>query len=166
MASITHRGKPITTAGELPAVGTQAPGFTLTATDMSDLTLEQFRGKRVVLNIYPSVDTGICAISTRKFNEYAQSLDNTVVVCVSKDLPFAHQRFCGAEGLENVISASEFKNTAFTDAYGVRIESGSLNGLMSRAVVVVDTDGTVIYTEQVPDIVQEPDYEKAIAALG
>lgn len=166
MATITFKGNAIETAGTLPEVGSQAPAFTLTGTNLSDMTLEQFRGKRVVLNIYPSVDTGICAMSTRRFNEEAQNLDNTVVICVSKDLPFAHSRFCGAEGLENVLSASEFKDSNFSDAYGVTMLGGPLNGLMSRAVVVVDENGKVVYTEQVPEIVQEPDYAAALASLS
>lgn len=165
MSTITFKGNPLQTAGSLPEVGSNAPAFRLTGTDMADFTPETFKGKRVVLNIFPSIDTGICAASTRRFNQEAQGLDNTVVVCVSKDLPFAHGRFCGAEGLENVISGSEFKDTSFSDAYGVTMEGGPLSGLMSRAVVVLDTEGKVVYTEQVPEIVQEPDYEAALGAL-
>lgn len=165
MATIKFKGDEIQTAGILPSVGTQAPDFRLTGTDLKDFNLTSYDGKRVILNIYPSVDTGICALSTRRFNELASDLENTVVVCVSKDLPFAHSRFCGAEGLENVVSASEFKDKSFSNAYGVEMTSGPLAGLMSRAVVVVDERGKVIYTEQVPDIVQEPDYEAALAVL-
>lgn len=165
MATITFKGNPLQTAGNLPEVGSIAPDFRLTGNDFADMNLSQFNGKRLVLNIFPSIDTGICAISTRRFNEEAQALDNTVVVCVSKDLPFAYTRFCGAEGLENVISGSEFKDTSFSDAYGVCMQEGPLAGLMSRAVVVVDTDGKVIYTEQVPEIAQEPDYAAALASL-
>ncbi|MEM7035352.1 MAG: thiol peroxidase [Bacteroidota bacterium] len=165
MATIAFKGDAVQTAGNLPEVGAAAPAFSLTGVDLSAITLESYAGKRVVLNIFPSIDTGICAISTRKFNEAAESLDNTVVLCVSKDLPFAHARFCGAEGLENVVSASEYKDTAFTDAYGVRMEDGPLSGLMSRAVVVIDEAGKVLYNEQVPEIVQEPDYDSALAAL-
>lgn len=163
MATITLSGNAIQTSGELPAVGSDAPGFTLTGIDLQPITLDQYRGRKVVLNIYPSVDTGICAISTRKFNEAANSLENTTVLCVSNDLPFAHKRFCGAEGLETVVSASEFKNKDFSNAYGVGIVNGPMAGLMSRAVVVIDENGKVAYTEQVPEIVQEPDYDAAMA---
>lgn len=165
MATITFKGNEIQTAGSLPAVGSSAPDFRLTNSNLADISLAEFKGKRVILNIFPSIDTEICAISTRRFNEEAQALDNTAVVCVSKDLPFAHARFCGAEGLENVVSASEFKDSSFSDAYGVLMEGGPLAGLMSRAVVVLDTDGKVIYAEQVPEIVQEPDYAAALASL-
>lgn len=165
MATITLQGNEIHTAGELPAVGSEAPGFSLTGVNLQPITLDQYKGQKVVLNIYPSVDTGICAISTRKFNEEADSLDNAVVLCVSKDLPFAQARFCGAEGLEKVVSASEFKDSNFSDAYGVTITDGPMAGLMSRAVVVIDEAGKVSYTEQVPEIAQEPNYEAAIAAV-
>ncbi|HHG84270.1 MAG TPA: thiol peroxidase [Bacteroidetes bacterium] len=165
MANIKFKGNDIETAGSLPAVGSMAPAFRLTGTNLADMSLEQFKGKRVVLNIFPSLDTGVCAMSTRRFNEEAQSLSNTVVLCVSKDLPFAHSRFCGAEGLEAVVSASEFKDASFSDAYGVLMTSGPLVGLMARAVVVLDADGKVVYTEQVPEILQEPNYEAALASL-
>lgn len=165
MATITLQGNEIHTAGELPTVGSTAPGFNLTGVQLNGLSLDDYKGKNVVLNIFPSIDTGICALSTRHFNEAAQSLDNTVVLCVSKDLPFAHARFCGAEGLENVISASEFRDSKFSDAYGVAITDGPMAGLMSRAVVVVGPSGTITYTEQVPEIVQEPNYDAALAAL-
>jgi thiol peroxidase len=166
MATITFKGNALKTAGNLPAKGSKAPDFTLTKTDLSDLSLKDLAGKKVVLNIFPSVDTGICAASVRKFNEKASSLQNTVVVCISKDLPFAHARFCEAEGLKNVIPVSEYKNTHFSEAYGLTMTEGPLSGLMSRAIVVIDESGQVTYTEQVPEIVQEPDYEAAIAALG
>lgn len=165
MATINFKGTPVNTAGQLPEVGSQAPDFRLTGTDLSDISLSGLKGKRVVLNIYPSVDTGICAMSTRRFNEEAQSLDNTAVICVSRDLPFAHARFCGAEGLANVVSASEYKDDSFSDGYGVRMVDGPMTGLHSRAVVVLDADGKVLYTEQVPEIVQEPDYDAALASL-
>lgn len=165
MADITFKGNPVHTAGNLPKVGEKAPEFRLTNTDLQDFKLSDYSGKNVVLNIFPSVDTGVCAASVRNFNAKAAGLDNTVVVCVSKDLPFAHKRFCGAEGIENVVSASQFKDTSFSDAYGVDMLDGPLNGIMSRAVVVVGTDGTVKYTEQVPDITQEPNYDAAIASL-
>ncbi len=154
------------TSGSLPEVGTKAPEFTLTDTELSDITLSSLRGKRVVLNIFPSINTGVCQSSVREFNKRASELDNTVVVCVSKDLPFAHKAFCGAEGIENVISASQYKNTSFNEGYQVELVDSPFEGLFSRAVVVVDENGTVIYTEQVPAIGQEPDYEAAIASLG
>ena len=166
MANIKFKGDPIQTAGNLPTVGSQAPDFSLTGTDLSNLNLTSFAGKNLVLNIFPSIDTGICAISTRTFNERAQALENTVVLCVSKDLPFAHSRFCGAEGLERVVSASEYKDFNFSESYGVSMEDGPLAGLMSRAVVVIDEAGKVIYTEQVPEIVQEPDYDAALSVLA
>ena len=166
MAQITLQGNPIHTAGELPAVGGSAPDFVLTRTDLSDVRLSDFAGKRVVLNIFPSVDTSVCAISVRKFNEAVQKLDNAVVLGVSADLPFAHDRFNKAEGIEDLISVSEVRDRSFGDAYGVRMTDGPLAGLLSRAVVVIDGDGRVLHREQVPEITQEPDYEAALAALG
>lgn len=165
MASITFKGKAITTAGELPKVGEQAPDFTLTNDSLEDISLNDFSGKRLILNIFPSIDTGICAMSARHFNGAASKLENTVVMNVSKDLPFAQIRFCGAEGLDDVQNASEFKNTGFSSNYKVIMEGGPLAGLFSRAIVVIDETGKVIYTEQVPEIVQEPDYAKALASL-
>jgi thioredoxin-dependent peroxiredoxin len=165
MASITFKGNTITTAGDLPKVGDSAPDFKLTNDSMQDISLKDFEGKRLVLNIFPSIDTGICATSARHFNSDASSLENTVVMNVSKDLPFAQKRFCGAEGLENVKNASEFKNTDFSSNYHVIMNEGPLAGLFSRAVVVIDEKGKVIYTEQVPEIVQEPNYSAAIASL-
>ncbi|MFN8672143.1 MAG: thiol peroxidase [Candidatus Sericytochromatia bacterium] len=165
MAKITLKGNPINTAGELPKVGEKAPNFKLTKTDLSDVTLESFEGKRVVLNIFPSVDTAVCASSVRKFNQEASNLNNTIVLCVSKDLPFALKRFCGAEGLENVVPASELRDSSFSDGYGVTILEGGLAGLMSRAIVVVDEKGTVSYTEQVPEIGQEPNYGNVLELL-
>lgn len=165
MAEITLKGNPIHTCGELPAVGSQAPDFVLTNTELSDVSLQDFAGKRVVLNIFPSIDTSVCAASVRKFNEQAQNLDNTVVLCASLDLPFAHSRFCGAEGLDNVVPVTELRQRAFGEDYGVRIVDGPLAGLFSRAVIVIDENGKVIYTQQVPEIAQEPDYEAALNAL-
>lgn len=165
MAKITFKGNPVNTAGSLPAVGSKAPNFELTKTDLGSVTLAELKGKKVVLNIFPSIDTGVCAASVRQFNAKAAGLNNTVVVCISKDLPFAHARFCGAEGINNVVSASEYKDDNFSKAYGVLMTDGPLKGLLSRAVVVVDADGTVKYTEQVPDIVQEPNYDAALDAL-
>ncbi len=164
MAQITFKGNPIHTSGELPAQGSAAPDFTLVKQDLSETVLSDYKGKRLVLNIFPSIDTGVCAISVRKFNEKAAVLKNTVVLCVSLDLPFAQSRFCGAEGIKNVVTASAFRS-AFGDHYGVTIADGPLAGLLSRAVVVIDEKGKVIYTEQVPEIAQEPNYDSALAAL-
>ena len=164
MAAISFQNNPVSTVGELPQKGSSAPQFDLVGTDLSAVTSGDFAGKRVVLNIFPSVDTGTCAMSVRRFNELAAGLENTTVLCVSRDLPFAQERFCGAEGIENVVSASAFRST-FGEDYGVTMSDGPLAGLLSRAVVVVDADGTVLYTEQVPEIADEPDYDAALAAL-
>jgi thiol peroxidase len=165
MAQTHLGGNPVNTAGDLPATGQQTPSFTLTKGDLSDLTAGDLAGQRVVLNIFPSVDTPTCATSVRKFNELASSLDNTTVLCVSADLPFAQGRFCGAEGLANVSTASSFRSD-FGSAYGVQLVDGRLAGLLARAVVVLDTDGTVLHSQLVPEIANEPDYDAAIAALG
>jgi thiol peroxidase len=162
VAQITLRGNPINTAGELPAVGSKAPGFSLTGTDLGAVSDEQFRGKPLLLNIFPSIDTPVCANSVRTFNERAAA-SGLAVVCVSKDLPFAQQRFCGAEGIENVVTASAFRD-GFGEDYGVIITDGPMAGLLARAVVVVGADGDVLYTELVPEIGQEPDYDAAVAA--
>ncbi|MFP8967808.1 thiol peroxidase [Pokkaliibacter sp. CJK22405] len=164
MATVTLQGNPVQTIGELPAVGSQAPAFTAVKTDLSELTLESLKGKRVVLNIFPSVDTGTCAQSVRMFNQKASSLDNTVVICISKDLPFALARFCGAEGLENVIPASAFRS-AFAKDYGIEMTSGPIAALCARSVVVIDTEGKVSYTQLVSEIADEPDYDAALKAL-
>ncbi len=164
MADITFQGDPITTVGNLPEKGAQAPAFTLVGTDLSDVTLKNFAGKQLVINIFPSIDTGVCQASVRAFNEKAGGRDNTVVLNVSKDLPFAQERFCAAEGIDNVVSASAFRSS-FGEDYGVTMTAGPLEGLLSRAVVVVDAEGSVVYTEQVPEIGQEPDYEAALGAL-
>ncbi|HTY64941.1 MAG TPA: thiol peroxidase [Acidobacteriota bacterium] len=165
MAKITFKGNPINTAGSLPGVGTAAPNFSVIKTDLAPISLSELRGKKVVLNIFPSIDTPVCASSVRRFNAEASKFPDTVVLCISKDLPFAQKRFCAAEGLENVIPASEYRDSSFSGAYKVAIVDGPLQGLFSRAIVVVDEKGTVTYTEQVPEIAQEPDYEKALAAL-
>ena len=165
MAEITLKGNPIHTAGNLPKVGSKAPDFKLTKTDLSIATLKDYKGKKVVLNIFPSLDTAVCATSVRTFNAQAEKLDNTVVLCASLDLPFAHNRFCSTEGLENVVSLSELSDRSFGKDYGVRIIDGPMAGLFSRAVVVIDEQGEVIYTEQVPEITQEPNYEAALNAL-
>ncbi len=165
MATIALKGTPIHTIGFLPLAGKPAPDFLLTKTDLSDISLAAFKGKKIVLNIFPSLDTSVCATSVRKFNAEAEKHPDTAVLCVSKDLPFAHARFCVAEGLTNVVSASELRNGNFGKDYGVLITDGPLAGLLSRSVVVVDKSGLVIYSEQVPDIVQEPDYGAALASL-
>ena len=162
MAEITLRGTPIHTVGDLPAVGTAAPAFALTGVDLAKVGSEQFRGKPLVLNIFPSVDTPVCAASVRKFNEQAAAA-GCAVLCVSKDLPFALSRFCGAEGIENVTSASAFRDS-FGEDYGITITDGPMAGLLGRAVVVVGADGTVAYTELVGEIASEPDYDAALAA--
>ncbi len=165
MSQITLHGNPVNTNGELPALGSDAPDFTLTKADLSSVSKADLAGQNVVLNIFPSVDTPTCASSVRAFNERAASLDNTTVVCVSADLPFAFSRFCGAEGIENVTTASTFKNPGFMDDFGVRIVDGVLAGLCARAVVVLDANGKVAYTELVGEIGDEPDYDSALAAL-
>jgi len=164
MAEITLQGNPINTVGTVPATGSAAPAFTLTAGDLSDKALADYAGKAVVLNIFPSIDTGVCAASVRKFNELAAGSGATVL-CISADLPFAQGRFCGAEGIENVENLSTFRSPSFGDDYGVRIVDGPLAGVMSRAVVVVDAEGNVVYSEQVPEIAQEPNYDAAMASL-
>lgn len=165
MAKITFKGNPISTVGTLPAVGSKAPDFKLTKTDLADVSLKDFAGKKIVLNIFPSIDTGVCATSVRKFNQEAAGLPNTVVVGVSKDLPFAHKRFCGAENITGVVTTSDLREGSFGKAYGVTMAEGPLAGLFSRSVVVIDEKGVVKYVEQVPEITQEPDYAKAIAAV-
>lgn len=164
MAKITLAGNPINTIGELPKKGEIAKDFTLVASDLSEKTLQDFIGKRLVLNLFPSIDTGICAASARKFNQEASSLNNTIVINISKDLPFALSRFCASEGLENVINLSDFRGN-FSKNYGVEMIDGPLKGLISRAVIILDEEGKIIYTEQVPEIKQEPDYESALAIL-
>ena len=162
MATTAFKGSPVHTTGDLPAEGSAAPAVELVGTDLAPV--ERPEGRRVVLNIFPSVDTGVCAASVRKFNQLAAGLENTTVVCASADLPFALGRFCGAEGIENVTAASSFRSD-FGDAYGVTMSDGPLRGLLARSVVVVGADGTVAYTEVVPEITTEPDYDAAIAAL-
>ncbi|MCB0910550.1 MAG: thiol peroxidase [Propionibacteriaceae bacterium] len=165
MATLIHRGVTVHSIGDLPAVGTELPGFTLTDSDMQEIGPDIAAGRRLVLNIFPSLDTRVCAMSVRRFNELAAGLENTLVLCVSADLPYAQARFCGAEGIENVVTASSFRSS-FGDDYGVTQVDGRNRGLLTRAVVVADADGRVVYTEQVPDISQEPDYDAALAALG
>jgi thiol peroxidase len=165
MASITLKGNPVETSGVLPGINIKAPDFALTKTDLSDISLNDFPGKKLVLNIFPSIDTSVCASSARRFNEEAGKLDNTVVLCISADLPFAHNRFCEAEGLKNVLPLSVFRSDTFGKDYGVTITNGPLAGLLSRAIVIINEEGKVIYTEQVPEIAQEPDYEAALEAV-
>lgn len=164
MAKVTLQGNEVTTIGELPAVGSSAPAFTLVKGDLSEITSEDLKGKRVVLNIFPSIDTGTCATSVRKFNEQAAALNNTVVLNVAADLPFAMARFCGAEGIENAEVGSAFRST-FGKDYGVTFSAGPLTGLLSRAVVVLNEQGEVLHTEQVAEIVNEPNYDAALAVL-
>lgn len=165
MATITLGGNPIHTSGELPKNGTLAPDFQLVKTDLSTASLADFAGSRLVLNIFPSIDTGTCAASVRKFNEKASALNNTKVLCISRDLPFAQKRFCGAEGLENVINLSDFNSGSFGKNYGLEITDGPLAGLHSRVVIVVDENGAIIHTEQVAEITDEPNYDAALAVL-
>ncbi len=166
MANIKLGEDPVKTAGDLPAVGSKAPDFKVTKTDLTDTTLSEFLGKNIVLNIFPSIATSVCSASVRKFNELAAGKDNTVVISVSRDLPFAHKNFCEAEGIDNVIPTSEYKDNGFSDNYHVKMIDGKFEGLLSRCIVVIDPDGKVVYTEQVPNIGQEPDYDKALAAIG
>ncbi len=165
MAQVKFKGNPVTTLGELPAVGTQAPGFRLTGGDLGDVSLADFAGSKVVLSIFPSIDTPVCAASVRRFNEAASSMKDTKVLCISADLPFASGRFCAAEGLKNVATLSTFRSPEFGKEYGVAIAEGPLRGLLSRAVVIIDGSGTVLYTELVTEITEEPEYEAALKAL-
>ncbi len=166
MATVTLKNQiTINLRGELPAVGSVAPDFTLVKADLSEAKLADFAGKRIVLNIFPSVDTGVCAASVRRFNAELSSLTNTVVLCVSMDLPFALGRFCGAEGLEAVVPGSDFRHDCVAKGYGVEMVDGPLQGLLARAVVIIDEAGKVIYTELVPEITQDPNFEVALAIL-
>ena len=162
MASITLKGNNISTSGTLPEKDSAAKDFTLRTTDLQDKTLNDYKGKKLILNIFPSIDTGVCATSVRKFNEKAASLDNTIVLCISRDLPFAHKRFCAAEGIENVEMLSDFENGKFGDDYGLTITDGPMKGLHSRCVVALDENHKVVYTQQVPEITEEPDYKEAL----
>lgn len=162
--AITLGGKPIHTIGKLPAVGTSVKNFTLTGVDLSDKTFADYKGKYVIMNIFPSVNTGVCSKSVRKFNEDAAGLKNATVLCISKDLPFAQKQFCGAEGINNVVMLSDFRSD-FGSAYGVQIADGPMKGLLSRAVIVIDPAGKIVYEQQVPEIGQEPNYTAAIAAI-
>jgi thioredoxin-dependent peroxiredoxin len=156
---------PANTVGELPSTNSSAPAFVLTANDMNDVSLKDFAGKNVVLNIFPSVDTGVCATSVREFNKRVASLDNTVILCISKDLPFAQKRFCGAEGIDKAITLSDFRSRGFGRSYGVELADSGFAGLFARAVVVIDQSGKIKYTELVPQIGEEPNYEAALKAI-
>lgn len=164
MTTVTFSGNPVQLKGALPTVGAAAPAFTLTAADLSDKTLADFAGKRKVLNIFPSIDTGVCQQSVRTFNQRAAALNNTVVLCISADLPFAQSRFCGVEGLDNVVTLSSFRSS-FAQDYGVAQTDGALRGLTARAVVVLDENDKVLHVGLVPEIKEEPDYDAAIAVL-
>jgi thiol peroxidase len=165
MANVTLGGTPVKTIGNLPKVGSKAPNFKLTGTDLADKTNSDFDGYRLVLNVFPSVDTGTCAQSIRTFNEKAAQIENTKVLCISKDLPFAMARFCGAEGIDNVESFSDYKSGKFGNDYGLTFTTGGFETLLSRCVIVIDKDGTVLHTEQVSEIADEPNYASALAAL-
>ena len=165
MATITLKGNPVNTSGELPKIGSKAPDFQLVASDLSTKSLSDYAGKKLVLNVFPSIDTDTCAQSVRRFNTEAAELDNTAVLCISRDLPFAQARFCGAEGIENVSALSDFRQRSFGKDYGLEITDGPLAGLLSRSVIVIDESGHVAYTEQVPEIVDEPNYKAPLYAL-
>ena len=165
MAQVTLKGNVVNTNGNLPAVGSKAPDFVLTKVDLSALSSLELEGKKVILNIFPSLDTGTCAASVRRFNADAAHLNNTVVLCISQDLPFAHKRFCVSEGIENVVNLSTFRNHEFLESYGVQIIDGPMTGLCARAVAVLNEEGIVIHTELVSEITQEPDYRAALAVL-
>lgn len=165
MAQITLHGNPVSTVGELPKTGEKAKDFTLVKGDLSRVSLNDYKGKKLVLNIFPSLDTSTCAASVRYFNQAAASLKDTTVLCISRDLPFAQERFCGAEGIENVVTLSDFVSGEFGKNYGLEMADGPLAGLHSRVVIILDEKGTVVYTQQVPEIVDEPDYEKVLNAL-
>ncbi|PTM05371.1 MAG: thiol peroxidase [Bacteroidetes bacterium] len=165
MAKITLGGNPVKTKGDLPAIGTEAPSFTLVDESLKVQELIDYRGKKVVLNIFPSIDTGVCANSVRTFNKEATDLENVSILNISRDLPFAFKRFCAAEGIENVVNLSEFRDTNFSDTYNVMITDGGFAGLLSRAIVIINESGQVIYTEQVPEIGQDPNFAAALAAL-
>ena len=165
MATVTLKGNAIHTLGDLPKTGSKAPDFQLVKNDLSTTSLSAYKGKKVVLNIFPSIDTGTCAMSVRKFNKEAGELENTVILCISKDLPFAQARFCGAEGIDQVEMLSDFKDGNFGKSYQVEFTDGPLQSLLSRAIVVLDTDGNIVHNEQVKETVDEPDYASALEAL-
>jgi len=165
MAQITLGGNPVETSGELPQIGSKAPDFKLVAIDLSTKTLDDFKGSDLVLNIFPSVDTGVCAASVRQFNQEAAELDNTKVLCISRDLPFRQDQFCAADGLDNVVMLSDFKSGEFGRSYGLLMTNGIFDALLSRCVIIINKEGIVTYSEQVPEIGQEPNYKAALEAL-
>ncbi len=165
MAKITLKGNPVNTSGNLPSEGSKSPDFTLVKSDLSNLSLSELKGKKLVLNIFPSLDTSTCATAMRKFNELAAGKKGITVLGISKDLPYAHRRFCSTEGITNVITLSGFRDSSFGKAYGIDIIDGSMAGLYARSIVIIDENGTVLYTQLVPEISQEPDYDAALAAL-
>ncbi|MBT8304007.1 MAG: thiol peroxidase [Bacteroidia bacterium] len=165
MAQITLGGNPVETSGELPHIGSKAPDFKLVAIDLSTKTLSDFEDHNLVLNIFPSVDTGVCSASVRQFNEEAAELDNTKVLCISRDLPFRQEQFCAADGLDNVVMLSDFKSGEFGRSYGLLMTNGIFDALLSRCVIIINKEGIVTYTEQVPEIGQEPNYKAALEAL-
>jgi thiol peroxidase len=165
MAQVTLGGNPFKMSGDLPAVGSKAPDFKLTNTDLGDVSLKDYSGKKVILNIFPSLDTPVCAASVRRFNAEANKLDNTAVLCISADLPFAMKRFCGSEGLEKVVALSAMRNRDFGKDYGVGLVEGPLAGVFARAIVILDENGKVTYTQLAPEIKEEPNYDEALAAV-
>jgi probable thiol peroxidase len=165
MAKTHFKGTEVHTNSNLPTVGSIAPDFTLVRGNLSDCSLSEFRGKKVIMNIFPSIDTGVCATSVRRFNKEAAALKDTVVLCISKDLPFAQGRFCGAEGIDNVVTLSDFRSNDFAEKYGVLLADGALKGLFARSVVVVDENGKVVYNQLVNEITEEPDYQAALKAI-
>jgi len=166
MAITKLKGTEIKTNGDLPKVGKPAPAFTLTNNDLEDVSLEDFLGEKIIMNIFPSLDTPVCSTSVRRFNSEAEKLPKTKVLCISRDLPFAQKRFCGAEGLDNVITLSELRDTNFSDAYGVRLTEGPMRSLLARVVIILDEEGIVRYVQLVPEITQEPNYEHALNNLN
>ncbi len=166
MSQVTLKGNPVNVVGSLPEIGGRAPEVRLTTTDLRDVGLNEWSGKRKLLSIFPSIDTGVCALSTKKFNDHARNHDDVVMLMISGDLPFAHQRFCGNEGLENVVNLSTMRNQNFAKDYGVLMEDGPLAGLTARAIVVLDEHNTVVHTEMVEEISSEPNYQIALRALG
>lgn len=165
MAKITLKGNPVNTSGDLPVKGSLAPDFSLVKSDLGTLALSELKGKRLLLNIFPSLDTSVCATSVRKFNKFAAERPNVTVLAISKDLPFAHGRFCSTEGIDNVVTLSGFRDMEFGEQYGVDITDGPMAGLYTRSIVIIDESGKVVYTQLVPEIAQEPDYDSALAAL-
>ncbi|HMB99920.1 MAG TPA: thiol peroxidase [Flavobacteriaceae bacterium] len=166
MATVTLKGNPINTKGDLPSVGSKAPNFELAKDNLSDVTLDDYKGSRVIMNIFHSIDTGTCAASVRQFNEKASGLENVKILCISKDLPFAMARFCGAEGIENIETLSDFRNGNFGNSYNLTYIDGPIRGLLARSIIILDESGKILYTEQVQEVVEEPNYQAALDALA